>query len=104
MASHLRTEERLTKLEEFVPLQLDRSISASTIDSGRKVTNDSSISQTSWCNGVEADLLNVEEFKAKSARAKYWKSLKNDLKRHVACVKGDTIARKFKINITFIGQ
>ena len=23
--SHLRTEERLTKLEEFVPLQLDRS-------------------------------------------------------------------------------
>jgi hypothetical protein len=30
--------------------------------------------------------------------------LKNELKRHVAYVKGDSIARKFEINITFIGQ
>jgi hypothetical protein len=101
MASHSPND---VKSGDFIPLQLNRSISASTIDSGRKVTIDPSISQSSWCTSIEADLLNVEEFKAKSAQAKYWKNLKDGLKRHVASVKGDVIARKFEIDTTFISR
>jgi hypothetical protein len=79
--------------------------STSTIDSTTKVTIlDPAITQISWCADIESDLLNVEEFKIKSAQAKHWKTYKNELKKYVAYIRNDAVAKKFELDIKVIGR
>lgn len=75
------------------------------MDSAQKITSiEPAIQQDTWSADTETDLLNIEEFKLKSAQAKHWKKFKNDLKKHVAKMKGDVISKKFEIEIKVIGR
>ena len=60
--------------------------------------------QDTWSEDTEIDLLNINEFKEKCARAKHWKDFKTELKKYVAKMKSDTISKKFEIEIKVIGR
>jgi hypothetical protein len=79
--------------------------STETVDSSQKITIVETLpSQDNWGLDTETDLLNIEEFKEKTARAKHWKEFKNNLKAYVASVQSDAVSRKFEIEIKVIGR
>ena len=81
------------------------STSTHTIDSAQKITLlEPIIQQDTWRADTETDLLNIDEFKEKCARAKHWKDFKKDLKKHVAKMKSDAISKKFEMEIKVIGR
>jgi len=62
------------------------------------------VPQDTWSADTQSDLLNIDEFKEKSACAKHWKDFKNGLKEYVAQVRSDSVAKKFEIEIKNIGR
>jgi hypothetical protein len=65
---------------------------------------DPPVSQDSWSADTQSDLLNIAEFKEKSACVKHWKECKMELKRYVAQVKNDAVAKKFELQVKAIGR
>jgi len=57
-----------------------------------------------WVSDTENALANPEEYKAKLAGQQHWRECKNELKRYLAMVKSDAVARKFEIDIKVIGR
>jgi len=57
-----------------------------------------------WVTDTENALANPEEYKAKIAGQQHWRERKNELKRYLAIVKSDAVARKFEIDIKVIGK
>ena len=53
---------------------------------------------------TESDLMNIDEFKEKMARAKLWRGVKMDLKAYVAKVRDEGVSRKFEVEIKVIGR
>lgn len=78
--------------------------STQTIDSQKAGSQDKALQKDTWRADTETDLLNIEEYKLKCARAKHWKDFKNDLKKYVAKDRNEAAARKFEIDIKFIGR
>jgi hypothetical protein len=79
--------------------------STETADSSQKITIlEIPPSQDNWGLDTESDLLDIEEFKEKTIRAKHWKEFKNDLKAYVASVRSDAVSKKFEIEIKVIGR
>jgi hypothetical protein len=79
--------------------------STETIDSSQKFTIVETLPpQDNWGLDTETDLLDIEEFKEKTARAKRWREFKNDLKAYVASVRSDAVSKKFEIEIKVIGR
>jgi hypothetical protein len=79
--------------------------STETIDSSQKITIVETLPlQDNWGLDTEIDLLDIEEFKEKTARAKHWKEFKNDLKAYVASVRSDAVSKKFEVEIKVIGR
>ena len=62
------------------------------------------MTKDTWSADTQSDLLNIDEFKEKSACAKYWRDFKNELKEYVAQVKSVSVAKKFEIEIKNIGR
>ena len=79
--------------------------STETVDSSQKITIvEAPPLQDNWGLDTETDLLDIEEFKEKTVRAKHWKEFKNDLKAYVASVRSDAVSKKFEIEIKVIGR
>jgi hypothetical protein len=62
------------------------------------------VAQDTWSADTESDLLNIEEFKEKSACARHWKEFKMGLKEYVAHARSESVAKKFEIEIKNIGR
>ena len=80
------------------------SASTHTVDSSKKLTLLDQAIQDDWTTSTESDLLNIEEFKERMARAKLWRDVKKELKAYVAKVKSENISRKFEVEIKVIGR
>src|ERR1700685_618084 len=81
------------------------SASTHTVDSSQKITlMEHVVAQDTWSANTQSDLLNIDEFKEKTACAKHWKDFKNGLKEYVAQVRSDSVAKKFEIEIKNIGR
>ena len=79
--------------------------STETVDSSQKITIvETPPPQDNWGLDTEIDLLDIEEFKEKTARAKHWKEFKNDLKAYVASVRSDAVSKKFEVEVKVIGR
>lgn len=57
-----------------------------------------------WLTSTESDLLNIDEFKERMARAKHWRERKIELRGLVARLRSEGISRKFEIDIKGIGR
>ena len=57
-----------------------------------------------WLISTETDLLNIEEFKERMARARHWRERKIELRGLVAKLRSEGISRKFEIEIKGIGR
>lgn len=96
-------DTRVSGDSEFQPPS-SSAASTSTIDSTQKITLvETHVAQDTWSQDTQTDLLNIEEFKEKQARAKHWSNMKQDLKSFVARVRSETTSRKFELEVKSIG-
>ena|SRR5947207_8928103 len=94
-----------TRSQSISSCPSDSTGSTHNIDSAQQITLiETIIEQDTWGADIEIELLNIDEFKQKSARAKHWKEVKQGLKKYVAKKKSDAISKKFEMEIKVIGR